>query len=548
MQLLLLNRGGASFFMSNVITPTKEQYVEGKVVFTGIEKEENILNTTTTVLKSEYLAGGFLGDDETYLVLSHNPNAWAGELTDDIIYKMLRDPEIYKCFNVIRNGVLGDGVTFRPALNEPTAIDKPLEGEVEPPDRKKERLARDQQIETYNLAKRYADFATRAFDNLEIPLRDVLDDMLLALPYGNRVAEKVFEPKQDKDFNDKLFYFKRLKVKPRKATIFVTDKFGNLVGLKAYVKEKDENGTEVLKPKIIKKEKFAILTFGGKDGDPRGTSFLESAYTAYQLKMQLWPEYLRWLIYSAVPPIVGYTSNETDSRKVLRDGNGEIVTDKDGNPVFESDVGALLQALKQVRNASAIALPYGAQVDTLNSSVSGDPFKGFRDVLNAEIEMGLIHQTLATSDSRHNTRAASQTHISILDDLVWRIKGTVRDMVTGMVKHLMQVNFPNFDESLTPIVTMGDTARREFAGDVGAISQLHISGFLGESQKRGIDDILGLPPRDVYSDREFERQKALEQMRLEARLQELTNPSPQPETTSAPRRTPAGNSNGNGDN
>lgn len=533
--------------MSNVITPTKEQYLEGKVTFAGIEKEENVLNITPTVLQSEYLAGGFVGDQDTYLVLSHNQNIWAGELTDDIIFRMLRDPEIYKCFNVIRNGVLGDGVTFRPALNEPTAIEKPLEGEIEPEERRKERLARDQQIERYNLAKKYADFATRAFDNLEIPLRDVLDDMLLALPYGNRVAEKVFEKKKDKEFGETLLYFKRLKVKPRKATIFVVDKFKNLIGLKAYVKVKDEKGVEVLKPKIIKKEKFAILTFGGRDGDPRGTSFLESAYTSYQLKMQLWPEYLRWLIYSAVPPIVGYTSNETDTRKVLRDANGEIVTDKDGNVVYESDVGALLQALKQVRNASAIALPYGAQVDTLNSSVSGDPFKGFRDVLNEEIEMGLIHQTLATSDSRHNTRAASQTHISILDDLIWRIKGTVRDMVTQMVKHLMQVNFADFDADLTPIVTMGDTARREFAGDVGAISQLHISGFLGESQKRGIDDILGLPPRDVYSDREFERQQALEKIRLEARLAELTNPSPQPDTETKPPQTPSG-SGGNGDN
>ncbi len=533
--------------MDNVITPTHEQYLEGKVVFSGIEKEESVINTTPAVLKSEYVAGGFVGDDDTYHVLSHNQDIWGGQLTDDIIFKMLRDPEIYKCFNVVRNGVLGDGVTWRPALNEPTVIEKPMPGEVEPPERTKERIARDRQVERYNLAKQYADFAARAFDNLEIPLRDVLDDMLFALPYGNRVAEKVFEAKKDKDFGKELLYLKRLKVKPRKATIFVVDRFKNLIGLRAYVKEMDENGIEVIKPRIIKKEKFAILTFGGKDGDPRGTSFLESAYTAYQLKMQLWPEYLRWLIYSSVPPIVGYTSPETDSRKVLRDTEGKIITDKDGNNVYESDVGALLQALKQVRNASAIALPYGAKVDTLNSSVSGDPFKGFRDVLNQEIEMGLIHQTLATSDSRHNTRAASQTHIGILDELVWRIKGTVRDMVVGVTKHLMQINFPEFEDSLTPIVTMGDTARREFSGDVGAISQLSISGYLGESQKRGIDDILGLPPRDVYSDREFEKQKALEKVRLEANLYNITNPSPQPDTVTEPTEQPAGNS-GNGDN
>jgi hypothetical protein len=131
-----------------------------------------------------------------------------------------------------------------------------------------------------------------------------------------------------------------------------------------------------------------------------------------------------------------------------------------------------------------------------------------------------------------------------LDDLIWRVKGLVRDMITGMVKHLMLINFPNFDESLTPIVSMGDTARREFAGDVGAISQLHISGFLGESQKVGVDNLLGLPPRDVYSDREFERQKALEKVKMEAMLAEITAPQvaptpaqePEEERTSRPPR------------
>lgn len=494
------------------VTSTSEQY---PVIFTGIEKTDNVEEVTPVVLKQEYLAGGFLGNADTLSILAHNQDVWSGKLTDVVIAQMLKDPEIYKCVTVIKNGVLGDGVTFTPAVNQPTAIAKPLDGETEPPERKQERLARDAQIEKFKLAKKYSDFAARAFNNLEVPLRDVLNDMLDALPYGNRVAEKVFEEKMDKEFNTKLLYFKHLNVKPRESTIFVVDKFKNLVGLKAIKKVKDEKGNETLKEVVIKKEKFAIFTYGSENNDPRGKSFLEAVHQSWHLKMQLWPEYLRWLIYSAVPPIVGYTSGEVDSKKVLRDAQGELVTDAQGNPVFESDVGALLIALKQVRNASAIALPFGAKVDTLNSSVSGDPFKGFRDVLNEEIEMGLILQTLATSDSRHNTRAASQTHITILDDLIWKVKQMVVDMLTGVVRHLMEINFPNFDESLTPIVSMGDTARRDFAGDVGAISQLSISGYIGESQKVGIDNILGLPPRDVVADREFLREQALEKIRLD---------------------------------
>lgn len=516
---------------------TEAQY---PIVFDGTASEEEVIKATKPVLRTEYLAGGLVGNPDTLMVLRHNGDIWSGELTDSVIEQMLRDPEIFKCITVIKNGVLGDGVTFTNPVNEPVILKRgtQLMNQAPTPAEEEERLAREAQLERYRLGKQYAEFATRAFENLEVPLRLVLEDMLDALVYGNRVAEKVFESKYDRVFDRNLLYLKRLNVKPRRTTTFVVDKFYNLVGLKARIRTEAEDGTASYEEKVIPKEKFAILTFNSKNGDPRGASMLRCAYNPWQLKMQLWPEYLRWLIYSAVPPIVGYTSNETDSRKVLRDANGDLITDAAGNPVYESDVNALLQALKQVRNASAIALPHGAKIEAINSGVSGDPFKGFRDVLNEEIEMGLILQTLATSDSRHNTRAASQTHITILDELIWKIKGTVRDMIKGMVKHLMMINFPDFDESLVPDVSLGDTARREFAADVGSISQLHISGFLGESQKVGIDNILGLPPRDSYSDREFKRQaeldklvmqeeaKLIAQMNVEQRMAVFSNTAP----------------------
>jgi hypothetical protein len=534
--------------MSTITTETNP-LLPKPITFLSMEKTDNVVDTTKGVLKSEYLSAGYLGDADTLFILSHNTDIWAGELTDTFIAQMLRDPEIYKCFNVIRNGVLGDGVSFDPAINEPTLIAKPMPGEVEDPERAKERVTREKEVERFALAKKYANFTTRAFNNCAIPLTEVLDDMLNALPYGNRVAEKVFEEASDEDFpNKRLLYFKALKVKPRKAVIFVVDKFMNLIGLKTYVKVKDENGAEVFKEKVIKKEKFAILTFGSCNGDPRGTSFLTPAYTAYQLKMQLWPEYLRWLIYSAVPPVVGYASDQTENKKVVRKSDGEVLMDTGGNVVYESDVGSLLTALSQVRNCSALALPAGSKVETLNSSVSGDPFKGFRDVLNAEIEMGLIHQTLATSDSRFNTRAASQTHISILDELIWRIKGTVKSMVEGMVAHLMEVNFPNFDKTLTPIVSLGDTARREFAGDVGAISQLSISGYIGESQKPGIDRLLGLPPRDTFSDREFVKQTAIQKAQLDVKTQQQINESNNPTPPVEPKPVNSKPTNSSGDN
>lgn len=480
--------------MSGTLAPTNEQQL---VNFSGLDAvtDKNPQNITKSGFKKEYVAGGFYGSNVN-LVLSNNTDAISRKFGAARIEEMLRDPEIAKCLKVIKIGVLGDGVVFYPAVSKPIPL-PPKTGESD--QRKKLRLAREQEIERYELSKQYADFANRAINNIDSAFcSTVLDNMLDALHYGNKVAEQTYREEFDKNFNKTVLTLDSIRVKSHHCVRFVLNKYRKLIGFHTIVR-KENNDKEVILPR----EKFIVLTFNGKNGDPRGNSILESVHNAWWLKKQLWPEYLRWLLQCAIPGLVGYTSDKTEQRKFLIDADtNEIIKDAQGNPIYESEVDDLLNALIQLRNASAIALPAGSKVEPINNTVSGDPFKGMRDVLNEEIEMGIILQTLATSEGRHQSRAAAQSHLSILDLLIWAIKGLVIDMIRqDLLLPLMEINFADFDRSLLPLISMGDTERRDFATDAIAIATLWKSGFMGESQKIGFDKQLGAPERDEESDR-----------------------------------------------
>jgi hypothetical protein len=477
------------------------------VNFSGIEPaiDQAPKNFTPRVSKTEYISGGYYNQDINR-ILFNSSGKLLKTFGDHIVDDMLRDAEIKKCETVLKISVLNDGITFLPAISKPARIKVLAAGETETLEQKRERLQNEKDQKRYELAVKYANFATRAINNLDTSIRTIMESMLDAITYGNKVAEQTYREEYNSDFGRTLLTLDSIRVKPRRNTHFVINKYNKVVGLWATVQNKDKSEQVVLP-----REKFLILTFRGKDGDPRGISILEAVYNTWMLKMQLWPEYLRWLLNCALPTVAGFTSPNAQ-KNVLRDAQtNEILKDDAGNPLYESDVASLLQALTSLRNNTAIALPEGAKIEVIQSNVPGDPFKGMRDVLNEEIEMGLILQTLATSEGRNMSRAAAQTHMSVLDLLVFFIKGLVCDMLSrDVLKPLFELNFANFDMDLLPKVSMGDSERRDWATDVIAIATGWKSNYFGESQKPALDAIIGVE-RDVESDRLFAAEQLAQQ-------------------------------------
>jgi hypothetical protein len=65
---------------------------------------------------------------------------------------------------------------------------------------------------------------------------------------------------------------------------------------------------------------------------------------------------------------------------------------------------------------------------------------------------------------------------------------------------LILFNFGEEALALAPVPTLGRTEQHDFATMAAGIAALESSGYLGESQKPGIDSMLGLPVRDAEAD------------------------------------------------
>lgn len=409
--------------------------------------------------------------------------------------RMDLDGEVAKCLRVIKTYVLSDGWDISPAVPKTNDL--------------------------FKKAKWISDFLSRSVDNLSCSLRDIFEQQLDAMKYGHKVAEVTYEFLEEGQ-DAGLYHLKHIKVLKQGAVAFVRDKFKNVLGFKVPTIAAKQ------RLRIIPREKFFVLTFRGVDADPRGTSFLKAAYHAWHFKMMMWPEYITWLKQCAVPGLVGITSAENDAKNYVRDSTGKLVQDAEGNYITVPGTSQLADALASMRNASAVALPAGSQVTPINNSVSSEPFKTSRDVANEEIEMSLLLQTLATSDSRHNTRAASQTAMTVLDVLVYDVKNVVleafrRDVVKPLLNNNKDVIASKLgiteDEvmSLMPKVVLGDSERRLWANDVNAITSGYSNGdgWIKESQLHGIYRQVGLEQAD-----EMEHDLALRKKEMELKVLE----------------------------
>ncbi len=430
---------------------------------------------------------------------------WLGPRAYD---RMELDAEVSKCIRILKTYVLSDGVEFSPAVPEQDPL--------------------------FEAAKGISDFTIRSENNLSISLRDIFEQMLDSMKYGHKVAEITFDfVPEDSGVEDAgLYHLKHIKVLKQGAVAFVRDKFKNVLGFKVPTTEQNQ------KLKVIPRNKFFVITFRGVDSDPRGISILRAAYQAWHIKMMVLPDYVLWLKHCAVPGLVGITSAENDAKNYVRDANGNPKM-IDGKFVTVPATSQLADALQSMRNASAIAIPAGSQVLPINNSVSSEPFKTNIDLMNEEIEMSILLQTLATSDSRHNTRAASQTAMTVLDVLVFDIKNIVLEAFKrDVLKRLVEVNKDVFAKKfgiteeqvmkLVPKASLGDSERSAWSRDITAVTNAYEKGVIKESQLPSIYRQLGLvqAAEEEHLLKVRETAAKVDIAEAEAKIAQATEPAP----------------------
>jgi len=478
---------------------------------------------------AEYVSGGGYIFLANYLrSLPHWIDDTTRDLGEDLYERMMMDAQVSSAIRLLKLSAMSEGIRLDPAIEadntewdsggDPEQLqtgdqpddmvgayhtktdDELLEAVLNEEAARKKEAAR---VES-KLAQEICDFCTEVLEELEgRSFLDTLYEMLDALAYGNKVAEQIYDMGEDHAGKARVI-LKQLKVKPRNATAFVVDAYLNVIGLVAILPGRGYPvtvgtvmGSPDKIPNLLPREKFAVLTWAAKEGDPRGTSLLRPVYQSWWGKMQMIGEYLKYLAQFAGPSLIGYTAPDAVSVPQM-DALGNIIP---GAPLITPEQ-AMMSALVAFKNSSVIALPYGTKVEPLASGGNGEAFKAAFTQFNGEISKGILCQTLATEEGVHQAKAASETHQDVLDMVVHHIKLVVSRMVRhDILRPLVRYNWgADVARRLTPKVTMASTEKHNWAKDASALSSLVSAQYLDKSQYAEMDARLGLPRRKPASE------------------------------------------------
>lgn len=452
------------------------------------------LPTRIDALLQEYVAGGAASAwyGRSLRALPHPIDDLSTDLGSDIYEKMCLDPQVASALSVLKAGILEDGLSLAPAKDDDTAPD-------------------------YALAVEIRDEAEAMLDALPTPLDDALWDMLNALAVGNKVAELTYALRPGLAGRE-LLQLAGLKPKPRERTAFVVDAYGNVLGLlyarpgelspslsgallgQAPDPARPGGATDRENP-ILPREKFAVLTFRPRDADPRGTSILRPVYAPWWRKWQVVPEYLKYLAQFAGPSLVGYTAPDA----VAVPATAGLVNPDDPSAATLTPEQALLVSLLAFRNASALALPAGSKVDPIQSQGDGSAFTRAIADCNREITRAILTQDLATEEGTHQARAAAQVHQDVLDTLVRQgKKSVVRMLARDILRPWVAYNWGPRAAALVPVPSLGTTEEQDKTALMNAVANLQRAGYPHPSQYPAIDQMLGLPVRDMTQDADAE--------------------------------------------
>lgn len=414
----------------------------------------------------EYVASGGGSAISSYRnavrALPHTLDDVTRDLGDDLYERMQHDPVVTACLNIYKASILEDGVHMW----------SPIEDEADP---------------QWSLGQEIATWCTDVLNELDTSLDDVLWDLLDALALGNKVAEEVYVQRDGK------LVLRALKVKPRATVAFVVDAFLNVLGF-AYRKAGQPSWLTLthLEPSdILPRDKFAVLSFRPKNSDPRGTSILRPAYNAWWLKMQTWPELLKFLAQFGTKSVWGTTPENA---------KGRIEYDSADNPIETTPEQLMLQELLQIQNGAAIALPYGSQLNTIGGDNEGKALTAAIDIYDRQIMLAIVHQTLAMAEAEHASRAQAEVHQDTIGKILRQAKKAVcRMLAREVLRPLVRYNYGDAAVPLTPRVSLGEVEQQDVTGLMSAVASLQSSGWFDDApeQRPHWDVKLGAPPRQV---------------------------------------------------
>jgi hypothetical protein len=451
----------------------------------------------------EYLAGSYGGstglsglagvDGRGTRVLPHSADDLSRQFGSHVYESMLADPAVVSSLNILKQGIMAGGLQLLPAMTaDPTdeATDQPGEN-----------------ADKIELAEEIKDFCQRSIDRLERPLDDVLYELLDALPLGVKLAEITWKVATDGPDKGKTI-LSTVSPKPKESWAFVVDPFGGIIGILAgyngawglglgtLVADSKSPGSPLAAMlggyALLPRDKFAILSWQARNGDPRGNSILRSAYNAWQFKLSTWPLLYRYLQLFANPKAIGTTPQQSGGVPLI-DNAGNVVPGKENVSAEE----AMAYSLANWGSADWLVLPPGATVTVVNAQGDGRAQMNAVEMYNREIALAILGTTRNTMESQYGSRADSETGQDNVGLNVRIGKNNLGYVVRmDILKPLVRANYgDDAAEELTPHVSLGKVDHQDIEKMLQAVAA---AGFaLDPSQFPKIDATLELPIRKV---------------------------------------------------
>jgi hypothetical protein len=444
--------------------------------------ETTVKLTTTADLTKQYVSSDGVTFVQQYArTLTPYIDDITADFGVDLYERMRKDPQVESALAILFMAVLAHGYAITPNLKK------------DMPD--------------YDQSEKIAKFVQTNLDRLRTPLMSVLHEMLLALAYGHKVAELLYEIGTLDPDSPPQMLLADIRPKPQTSTAFVVDRFNNVLGylwihpggtipglalLPTSLQVNDPGTTE--NPTILPPEKFWNFAYHVENGDPRGTSVLRPAYHAWWTKAQLQRSYLAFLATFAQPSIAIFTDPEAEPPEEFDPATGAPLPQRSAEQI------ALEQA-KNIQNGSCAAFPGGARLQVVETHNDGTPFQMAMDLYNREITKTIIGQTLMTEEGQHMSRAAAATHQDVFGVLVRHVKLLLADSFRQQViTTLVRYNFGDeAADRFCPNVSLGETEHQDFPQNANAVAALVREGYFDTSQYEELDNLLALPPRDPES-------------------------------------------------
>lgn len=374
---------------------------------------------------------------------------------------MMYDSAVFCAVELWKAGVLSDGMRLSPAV-------KLAPGEAPSQRRRKAEIRN---------ASKICDAAIRAVAELDHPIDETADEMLEAFPMGCSLTEQTYKWGTGEDLDNQVFA--SLKVKPAWSWSFLVDRYMNTVGIRGYDGQRFTD---------YEPDKFAILTWKRRHGDPRGQSGLRAAYNPWNLKVQQYPEFGEFLRHFS-DPIYWATAGP--------DAVVEWEEDDAGQQIPISPVAKVAAALRNLSSHTGLALPNGSTAGVLAPPGEGGAYhKGF-DRFDTEIFRVILFNNRTVQDARFGSRADSESAVSMTGIAFKRGRAPLEACFrTQVFRRWVRLNYG--DEAArryTPMVNFGD--RDDVKADLlAAYSRAYALGFVDEAQLPALWERMGLPPVD----------------------------------------------------